>query len=203
MRLCFLLGVLGLAASVQASAYSLQHHDISGKNSDYNTRYAETEHDKAFEESRLPLPEFPDEQTNWLPIEPADGTNRRIAVSEQSITLAPDRTVRYVLNIRSANGSDNISAEALYCAPYTLSAKPSSYKIYAYGDSAGQRWIPLRRSEWKRLGTVLNAEHPIRAAIYQAWCVDGLPSDAAGLIRRLKERAGGLASPGKLNRDRK
>ncbi|MDO4696145.1 MAG: CNP1-like family protein [Neisseria sp.] len=203
MRLRFLPGVLCLAASVQASDYSLPAYDIIGKNSSYNTRYVETERDRAFEESELALPGFPDRQTSWLEIEVADGTNRRIAVSEQSIALAPDRTVRYLLNIRSAKGSDNISAEALYCSPYTLSAKPSSYKIYAYGDSTGKRWIPVRRPEWKNLGTLLNSEHSVRSVIYQAWCVDGLPGDTAGLVRRLKERAGNFPVPGKLNRDKK
>lgn len=179
--------LLGLFAAAQVQALGFNHRD---DNDGFNRYYSGSEPAK-FQESELALPDFPNEQTEWLEIEAENHPAKDVLIDKASIAAAPDRSVRYTVNIRSKHGHDNISAEALYCSAGTLiSNKNSSYKIYAYGDTVNRRWIKSRNPQWQDLGGTFDSGHPVRAALYKAWCIDGLPSDEAGLIRRLKERAG-------------
>ncbi|MDO5058427.1 MAG: CNP1-like family protein [Neisseria sp.] len=202
MRRIILLAAALLAA--QAQAYG----GFNQKDTDYNTRFVETEDSRSlagFNESEIALPDFPNAHTPWIDIDIVGQSDKTVQIAENSIILAPDRSVRYLLNMRPKNGSDNLSVEALYCATNTFGAsKRSSYKTYAYGDSTNRRWIRARNPQWQDLGQAFNSGNPIRAELYKAWCVDGLPSSTEGLKARLNERAGRFPASGSLtNKDNK
>lgn len=129
----------------------------------------------------------------WFDLYISNTYPKHPAISLDTLSLAPDRTVRYILNTRSALGSDNISAEAMYCAntSFNRDNNPGSvFKIYAYADTINNRWITLRQPKWKSIGTILNATDPVHATLYRVFCEDGLPADNATLRTRILERAG-------------
>ena len=165
-----------------------------------NTRYVETEADKArltFTESDEALPAFPPENTRWQALYVNPSFSKHALVALDIIYLAPDQTVRYILNVRSTQGIDNLSVEALYCSPTTLQPTKSSYKTYAYGDPINRRWIVARNAQWKEMGSILNSADPVRGVLYKAWCVDGLPQTQAGLVQRVQELGGRVPESGK------
>lgn len=109
---------------------------------------------------------------------------------------APDGSIRYILNIRSDKGYDNLTAEGIFCARSSIgfgNGKLSSYKVFGYGDTVNSRWIQPRNAEWKPIGGTLGRNDALRAVLYQAFCEGGVPADTQGLVQRLKERAGRYA----------
>ncbi|MDO4998504.1 MAG: CNP1-like family protein [Neisseria sp.] len=187
---------LTLLAFAMTSAYAV-HYDRD-KDDELNHRYVESEQ-KNFEESQQELPAVPNAQTgDWQAIYVSPTYDKKPAILLNSVYLAPDNSVRYVLNIRSARGSDNISAEAIYCATSSFGAdKKSAYKIFAYADTINQRWIQVRNAKWHDFGAILSNKDPVRHVLYQTWCTDGLPNSQAGLLQRLAERAGREPASGK------
>lgn len=65
--------------------------------------------------------------------------------------------------------------------------------MFGYGDTVNRRWIEPRKAEWKPIGSTFNKNDAMRAVLYQAFCVDGVPNTTEGLVKRLKERAGRYA----------
>ena len=68
--------------------------------------------------------------------------------------------------------------------------KRSSYKVFAYGDTVNHRWIEPRKGDWKLIGNAFNRNDALHTALYQAFCIDGMPTTVEGLVQRLKERGG-------------
>ncbi|ASK28372.1 CNP1-like family protein [Neisseria chenwenguii] len=172
---------------------------VSEKNTLTNTRYKESASEKAsreFKEADAALPALPDTKSgNWFDIYVSETYAKRPKILLDSIQImpAPDTSIRYVLNTQSAQGHDNLTYEALFCARSSFTYKEdkrSSYKIFGYGDSVNKRWIQPRNAGWKNIGTTLERNDDPRAVIYNAFCVDGIPRDAAQAVSRLKERAG-------------
>ena len=175
----------------------------SEKETYYNTRYVETEADRrraVFTETEEPLPPFPTAD-GWTELYVSPTYPGQLLISRDSIHPAADRTVRYVLNLRpQRGGSDNISAEALYCADTSFNlreGKKSAYKTYAYGDPVNRRWIPARNALWQDLGGSPTGGAALRGALYRIWCIDGTPGTAATLVQRLNERGGLRDASGK------
>ncbi|MCS4533756.1 CNP1-like family protein [Neisseria montereyensis] len=168
------------------------------KNALINDRYQESEAEKnarEFKEAELPLPAFPDMNSEgWFDIYAGNTFNGQPRILLESITPAEDGSIRYILNARSSRGYDNLSAEGLFCAATTSfskdASKRSSFKVYAYGDTVNKRWIPLRKGEWKSIGSILNDADPIHGVLYRSFCEDGKPSTAEGLRERIIQRAG-------------
>ena len=192
----FALLALSLAAT---QAFAL---GFSQKDTLTNTRYQESPEEVAareFKEHKAELPPLPDTQSgDWfdLYVNETYGKQPKILLSSLQIMPAPDNSIRYVLNVRSDKGYDNLSVEGLYCArtSFTYSKdKRSSYKVFAYGDTVNHRWIEPRKAEWKPIGSTFNKNDAMRAVLYQAFCVDGVPTTTEGLVKRLKERAGRYA----------
>lgn len=171
----------------------LQAQSFNQKDTLINTRYKESEELKAlanFKEKVEPLPAFPAADEQWLPLYVDNLFDKQVWILPQSVYRSDDRTVRYVLNVRSDKGMDNISVEALFCAEFTmLNNKKSSYKIYAYGDPINKRWISMRKVHWQEFDGTASSLDKVRQVLQRAWCVDGVPSDAQGLLQRLHERA--------------
>jgi len=91
------------------------------------------------------------------------------------------------------NGDGATCVEGLYCArtSFTYSNdKRSSYKVFAYGDTVNRRWIEPRKGDWKLIGNAFSRNDAMHTALYQAFCVDGMPTTVEGLVQRLKERGG-------------
>ena len=189
----FALLALSLAAT---QAFAL---GFSQKDTLTNTRYQESPEEVAareFKEHKAELPPLPDTQSgDWfdLYVNETYGKQPKILLSSLQIMPAPDNSIRYVLNVRSDKGYDNLSVEGLYCArtSFTYSNdKRSSYKVFAYGDTVNRRWIELRKGDWKLIGNAFSRNDAMHTALYQAFCVDGMPTTVEGLVQRLKERGG-------------
>ena len=189
----FALLALSLAAT---QAFAL---GFSQKDTLTNTRYQESPEEVAareFKEHKAELPPLPDTQSgDWfdLYVNETYGKQPKILLSSLQIMPAPDNSIRYVLNVRSDKGYDNLSVEGLYCArtSFTYSNdKRSSYKVFAYGDTVNRRWIKPRKGDWKLIGNAFSRNDALHTALYQAFCVDGMPTTVEGLVQRLKERGG-------------
>ena len=189
----FALLALSLAAT---QAFAL---GFSQKDTLTNTRYQESPEEVAareFKEHKAELPPLPDTQSgDWfdLYVNETYGKQPKILLSSLQIMPAPDNSIRYVLNVRSDKGYDNLSVEGLYCArtSFTYSNdKRSSYKVFAYGDTVNRRWIEPRKGDWKLIGNAFSRSDALHTALYQAFCVDGMPTTVEGLVQRLKERGG-------------
>ena len=189
----FALLALSLAAT---QAFAL---GFSQKDTLTNTRYQESPEEVAareFKEHKAELPPLPDTQSgDWfdLYVNETYGKQPKILLSSLQIMPAPDNSIRYVLNVRSDKGYDNLSVEGLYCArtSFTYSNdKRSSYKIFAYGDTVNRRWIEPRKGDWKLIGNAFSRNDALHTALYQAFCIDGMPTTVKGLVQRLKERGG-------------
>ena len=186
-----------LALSLTATqAFAL---GFSQKDTLTNTRYQESPEEVAareFKEHKAELPPMPDTQSgDWfdLYVNETYGKQPKILLSSLQIMPAPDNSIRYVLNVRSDKGYDNLSVEGLYCArtSFTYSNdKRSSYKVFAYGDTVNRRWIEPRKGDWKLIGNAFSRNDALHTALYQAFCVDGMPTTVEGLVQRLKERGG-------------
>ena len=189
----FALLALSLAAT---QAFAL---GFSQKDTLTNTRYQESPEEVAareFKEHKAELPPLPDTQSgDWfdLYVNETYGKQPKILLSSLQIMPAPDNSIRYVLNVRSDKGYDNLSVEGLYCArtSFTYSNdKRSSYKVFAYGDTVNRRWIEPRKGDWKLIGNAFSRNDALHTALYQAFCIDGMPTTVEGLVQRLKERGG-------------
>ena len=186
-----------LALSLAATqAFAL---GFSQKDTLTNTRYQESPEEVAareFKEHKAELPPLPDTQSgDWfdLYVNETYGKQPKILLSSLQIMPAPDNSIRYVLNVRSDKGYDNLSVEGLYCArtSFTYSNdKRSSYKVFAYGDTVNRRWIEPRKGDWKLIGNAFSRNDALHTALYQAFCIDGMPTTVEGLVQRLKERGG-------------
>ncbi|OSI15349.1 CNP1-like family protein [Neisseria dumasiana] len=186
--------LLPLLLAVSAVSTAAPRHD---KDTLVNTRYQESEAEKAareFKEADIGLPPFPDLQSgHWFDIYVGNTYDKKPKILLYSISIAPDTSVRYVLNIQSKQGYDNLSAEGLFCADTTFSTKESkrsSFKIFGYGDTVNKRWITPRNADWKPIGAILNSADPVRGVLYRAFCEDGKPGSAEVLRQRVMERSG-------------
>ena len=188
--------LLALAAGTSLAA------GFSQKDTPINTRYRETPEEAAareFKEHTAELPPLPDAHSDsWFDIYVDEnyGKQPKILLDSLQIMPAPDGSIRYILNIRSDKGYDNLTAEGIFCARSSIgfgNGKLSSYTMFGYGDTVNRRWIQPRNTEWKPIGGALSRNDALRAVLYAAFCEDGIPTDTHGLIQRLKERAGHYA----------
>lgn len=172
---------------------------FSQKDTLTNTRYQESPEEVAareFKEHKAELPPLPDTQSgDWFDLYVNETYDKqpKVLLSSLQIMPAPDNSIRYILNVRSDKGYDNLSVEGLYCArtSFTYSNdKRSSYKVFAYGDTVNRRWIEPRKGDWKLIGNAFSRNDALHTALYQAFCIDGMPTTVEGLVQRLKERGG-------------
>ena len=200
MRRISLLALAFAAAYVYAGS--------TDKDTLVNTRYKESAAEKnarEFKEADIPLPAFPDTaRGNWFDVYVDRDYGKYPKILTDSIEIAPDRSIRYVLNVKSAQGYDNLSVEGLYCAESSFdygNNKRSSYKVFGYGDTVNKRWISPRNGTWKDIGSAMSRNDALHTVIYKAFCEDGVPPSADALRARLTQRAGKYA-PSLTNRDK-
>lgn len=141
----------------------------------------------------LPLPELPAlNHPQWFELYISPVFSGKAMIFLDSIQTAPDGSIHYVLNQRSAAGSDNISAEAMICLTgnQLFGSDGAQYNVFAYADASHQRWIEPRRSTWKSTGNKLTATHPVRQVLYDAFCSDGKAKNDDALRQRVRQKAG-------------
>ncbi|MDO5640371.1 MAG: CNP1-like family protein [Neisseria sp.] len=193
------LSLLALALIISMPATAARND----KNTLTNTRYQESPAEAAareFKEADVALPAFPDTRSgNWFDLYISNTYRNQPKVLLDSVSLAPDGSVRYLLNIQSTQGHDNLTAEGIFCADtafnYNDSSKRSSYKIFGYGDTVNKRWItPRSNLDWKPIGAILNSADPVRGVLFRAFCVDGKPATDEGLRERVVQRSGRYAT---------
>ena len=98
--------------------------------------------EKEFKEIEVAMPPFP-EESRLLEFRLRRNSANRFYVDRDSISVGPDRVVRFSAVIKSASGALNTSYEGIRC-------KTSEYKIYAYGVKNGE-WSNARDSRWRQV----------------------------------------------------
>ena len=96
--------------------------------------------EQAFKESEVVLPTFP-ANSDLVEFQPRRNSANRFYIDRNSISIGPDRVVRYSALIKSPSGALNTSYEGMRC-------KTSEYKVYAYGIKNGD-WTNARDSQWR------------------------------------------------------
>ncbi|TSA15139.1 MAG: hypothetical protein D4R74_06970 [Betaproteobacteria bacterium] len=90
-------------------------------------------------EMRVVLPPFPRPE-NYLPLYVSETTPFAFFIDAKSISVGPDRAVRYSVIAKSNDGGLNVSFEGMRC-------NERQYRIYAIGRS-DQSWSEVRDSSW-------------------------------------------------------
>ena len=96
--------------------------------------------EKAFTESEVVLPSHP-KSSALLEFQPRRNSANRFYIDRNSVSIGPDRVVRFSAVVKSASGALNTSYEGMRC-------KTSEYKVYAYGIKNGE-WTKARDSQWR------------------------------------------------------
>lgn len=90
-------------------------------------------------EDRAAIPPYPKKE-DLVEIYVSATTDFKYFVDASTLSVAPrERTVRYVLVARSANGVDNVTFEAIRC--------PDQYRVLAVGEGEG-KWGG-RQGDWR------------------------------------------------------
>jgi hypothetical protein len=94
---------------------------------------------KQAQEEVVPPPPLERARLVEMKLPAAAETDFRFFVDASSVSVGPDRIVRYVLVARSASGVENVTYEGIRC--------PAEYRIYAVARADGS-WGG-RASEWR------------------------------------------------------
>ena len=133
--------------------------------------------EEVWSEVKLPLPPFPDlDNQKWQEFYVAERYPNQAYLYPASLSIGKDGTIRYVLNIKTSNGVDNISAEGIRCTD-------RQNKIFAYGDTIGREWIANRRADW----SAIDISDQVHLQIRYIFCQDGLPRTHEDAVIRLIE----------------
>jgi len=98
--------------------------------------------EKEFREIEVTLPPYPGE-SGLVAFQLRQNSTNRFYIDGNSISIGPDRVVRFSAVIKSASGALNTSYEGMRC-------KTSEYRVYAYGAENGE-WMKARDSQWRRI----------------------------------------------------
>jgi len=157
MRLTVFAGVLvfalaGCAGSTAPSGKSSQRgmtKDIGG-----------VPEEKEFKEVDSEFPAYPPD-SGLLEFYPRQKSQNRFYVDPNTLSIGPDRVIRYSLVVKSPSGALTVSYEGLRC-------KTSEYKLYGFGVTAGE-WTRSRNSEWH---PVPKTAGDFRFALYKDYFCD-------------------------------
>lgn len=155
------------------------------------TRQNLSEYHRDFNEADVELPPVPNpDAEGWFELYIGNTFAGHPRILLDSITYAPDGSVRYLFNNHSAKGMDNVTAEGIYCVSgkKLLDSEGSLLKTFAYADLANNRWIMPRNAGWQTLGSQRNSSDRVRRVLYDAFCIDGKAKDDADLRRRVTKQ---------------
>jgi hypothetical protein len=108
--------------------------------------------------ARMPgMPAWPKDE-NLIEFRVSNTTSFRFYIDAASLSVSPERIVRYTLVARSASGVVNLSYEGMLCAE-------NQYRIYAYGRDG--RWA-AQSSEWRAIEpkTMQRWHHELRSTYF-------------------------------------
>ncbi|MCB1931055.1 MAG: CNP1-like family protein [Candidatus Accumulibacter sp.] len=131
-------------------------------------------------ESEVRYPPFPQAE-NLIPFSVSATTNNEFMIDGASLTVSPDRVVRYTLVIVSPAGARNVSYEAMNCST-------GERRLYAVGRSDGT-WAKARTDKWVAIReSTLNRHH---AALFREYfCSIGVTLRDAEDARRILRTGG-------------
>lgn len=163
-----ILSVVCLAVSVA----------FAKRNDGYNPGFDD---EQPWQEINETLPDFPNmNDTQWLSFDAGNAFEGTPMVLFSSIYRAKDRSVRYVYNLRSNNGFDNLSVEGINCQERT-------FKSFAFGDTINHRWIEAKGGQWRLIGAALYSTDDARNMLRQVFCHGDFPKTALEMQNHLKE----------------
>jgi hypothetical protein len=96
--------------------------------------------EKEFKESDLALPPYPEDPA-LVEYRLRRNSENRHYVDRNSISIGPDRVVRYSSVVKSPFGALSVSYEGMRC-------KTSEYKVYAFGVTSGE-WTQPHDAQWR------------------------------------------------------
>jgi len=128
-------------------------------------------------ERETPLPALP-RQENLVEFYVSATASNHFFIDAASLSVGPDRVVRYTLVVKTAGGATNISFEGIRCGS-------GEYKMFAMGHSDGT-WARARADDWRPIeNKPMNRHHA--ALNREFFCPDGLPlADAAEGVDALR-----------------
>ena len=104
--------------------------------------------EKVFKEADTGLPALPQE-ADLIPFSVNGSGDFRFAVDSKSISVGPDKVVRFTVVITSPGGGRNVNYEGMRCDAFER-------KLYATLPQGATEWIPNRaddRDTWSRMQT--------------------------------------------------
>jgi hypothetical protein len=112
-----------------------------------------------------------------VPLEIA-ASGLRFGVDPNSVTLAADGVVRYVVVATGSGGAVNAMYEGLRC-------NTGEVKVYArHNPDSG--WVQVRDPQWQPLHNVRNSQHSLHIARNGACVGHGPNGNAAQIVRDLR-----------------
>jgi len=137
--------------------------------------------EKPFVEADVPPPAYP-KNSNLTEFYLRGTTSNRFFIDTSSLTVGPDRIVRFVLVIRTPEDAETTTFSGLHCSD-------REWKDYAYAKTDGT-WSRDPEPTWKPIQQL--ALNNYRGTLYADYlCVGGVSSvtpagDAKKLVRLLK-----------------
>ncbi len=104
-------------------------------------RYEPTEKD-IWKESRITLPPYPLDR-NLISVPLPERDNLKIYIDEKSISLLPDRAIRFSLIVESPTGARNVFYDAIRC-------ETKEYKTYAFGTTKSTFQL-VKNPKWRKI----------------------------------------------------
>ena len=169
-------GVLACAAGCSGSrgeAPKVSYRGDSGPN--------KVPYEGPWKEAQIMLPPYPRDQ-DLIRFEPTGQTTNRFYVDGSSVTVDPDKVVRFALVIRSLDQASTATYVGVNC-------KTGEWKEYAYGLN-GKEWELAKEPEWQPIHDqrINNYKHTLAAEfLCTSGAFRGGPSGSAPyIVRNLK-----------------
>ena len=137
--------------------------------------------EQPFVEADVPPPPYP-KNSNLTEFYLRGTTSNRFFVDTSSLTVGPDRVVRFALVIRTPEGAETTTFSGLHCSD-------REWKDYAYGKADGT-WSRDPEPRWQRIQNL--GFNNYKGTLYNDYlCAGGVSSvapagDAKKLVRLLK-----------------
>lgn len=133
-----------------------------------------------FQEAEVTLPTTL--RTGDLIAVPYPGSELRIGVDPQSVSIGSDGVMRYVMVARSPSGAVNAAYEGIRC-------ETGEVKVYArhYPDSG---WKPVAKPEWQKLLAGAAQRHALAIARNGLCSSDGRKRSVDEVVRDLRTGTG-------------
>lgn len=153
---------------------------------EFNHNLAEP--DYAFKDQSVSLPDYPNEQAQWLDLYVNPTFKNKPKLLRSSVQILDNASVLYILNNQSANGIDNISFENLRCSTQSFQSEYNNgMRQIAFADTYNKRWLESRNAKWRDVGSNLSTNTPVQEMLSRVFCDGGLPRNDKEIDARLQK----------------